>query len=202
MQGECLLKAPRPRDAGDAPPSLICRHCPGNAARVYPRVARAQINFVELVAPAPPQGSSIEKTRETLTGSDLATTKDLDTGFTTALRSPVGATGTSKNKTAGSRHRNPATSQLPPLPPIGPSSSTVASSFVNNHLPSTIETSIATETNRPPGSDTDTSIFGTDGTAQLSHRGVCRVTRTPLRRRDCPSPTTPAWRVSRRGSAS
>lgn len=88
MQGECLLKAPRPRDAGDAPPSLICRHCPGNAARVYPRVARAQINFVELVAPAPPQGSSIEKTRETLTGSDLATTKDLDTGFTTALRPP------------------------------------------------------------------------------------------------------------------
>lgn len=91
MQGECLLKAPRPRDAGDAPPSLICRHCPGNAARVYPRVARAQINFVELVAPAPPQGSSIEKTQETLTGSDLATTKDLDTGFTTALRSPPSA---------------------------------------------------------------------------------------------------------------
>lgn len=204
MQGECLLKAPRPRDAGDAPPSLICRHCPGNAARVYPRAARAQINFVELVAPAPPQGSSIEKTRETLTGSDLATTKDLDTGFTTALRSPPSAQqeprktkqpdhGTETQR----RHSSHRCHRL-----IGPSSSTVASSFVNNHFPSTIETSIATETNRPPGSDTDTSIFGTDGTAQLSHRGVCRVTRTPLRRRDCPSPTTPAWRVSRRGSAS
>lgn len=179
MQGGCLLKAPRPRDAGDAPPSLICRHCPGNAARVYPRVARAQINFVELVAPAPPQGSSIEKTRETLTDPTLRRRKISTPASPRHSAPPVGATGTSKNKTAGSRHRNPATSQLPPLPPIGPSSSTVASSFVNNHFPSTIETSIATETNRPPGSDTDTSIFGTDGTAQLSHRGVCRVTRTP-----------------------
>jgi hypothetical protein len=55
--------------------------------------------------------------------------------------------------------------------------------LINNHRPSSIETNIetniATETSRPPGIDTNTSIFGTDGTAQLSDRGVGRVTRTP-----------------------
>lgn len=93
MQGECLLKAPRPRDAGDALPSPICRHgplttAPATPLEFTPECRRAQINFVELVAPAPPQGSSIEKTRETLAGSDISTTKALNASHDDTSASP------------------------------------------------------------------------------------------------------------------